>query len=497
MKLNLFDVPPGEVVGLKGKLLDRRMEMIEEVDQDGWHGEFYYSTTPDPVAVAWAEDFADLFKERDLPSNTNYYAAFLFSRGSSHFVLSYGKSHFYIRPFCNYDFGVELAKRIADESDVKQTASKRFQGTRKKDIRSFAANTRLDVESGESVDYIQAAVIDSKREAFGRAGKFGTSALLAPEIGSSDIGQFLTLLQAEMSLPARFKLPRTIVITDDVETDRYNNLLIDELSAPVGTTDFAQNSYDLYGVDFIFSNHGSFRLRCPGYPEAILDDLSMRELKEYIFTNNIARSDILRIKVVHEHEDRPKYSQEIKQELDYIADEDRVVLTHGRWMLFNQDYLEFLDEYLESIRVEEVEPEFAEISVTETVFNQSERLRELGYETADNNFAIFQTRSRTPIEAWDLKKGECVYAVKFGTAQKLGYVCDQASGVLELLRNRAGVKQVPKFRQYCLWLGYKSKANLEKVSQSGSIILKQKIEAWARKAHEVGVEPVIKISRRL
>jgi len=166
-------------------------------------------------------------------------------------------------------------------------------------------------------------------------------------------------------------------------------------------------------------------------------------------------------------------------------------------MLFNQDYLEFLDEYLESIRVEEVEPEFAEISVTETAFNRSERLRELGYEIADKNFSIFQTRSRTPIEAWDLKKGECVYAVKFGTAQKLGYVCDQASGVLELLRNRAGVKQVPKFRQYCLWLGYKSKANLEKVSQSGSIILKQKIEAWARKAHEVGVEPVIKISRRL
>jgi hypothetical protein len=40
----------------------------------------------------------------------------------------------------------------------------------------------------------------------------------------------------------------------------------------------------------------------------------------------------------------------------------------------------------------------------------------------------------------EFKRGTTVYAVKFGTAQELGYVRDQAINVLTLLRNKAGVR---------------------------------------------------------
>ena len=90
-----------------------------------------------------------------------------------------------------------------------------------------------------------------------------------------------------------------------------------------------------------------------------------------------------------------------------------------------------------------------------------------------------------------------MYAVKFGTAQKLGYVCDQATVLLELLKNHAGVAQIPDFDSYCLWLGYRGQNRIESIASTGSIVLKQKLEAWARKARELGIEPVIKISRKL
>jgi hypothetical protein len=44
------------------------------------------------------------------------------------------------------------------------------------------------------------------------------------------------------------------------------------------------------------------------------------------------------------------------------------------------------------------------------------------YEVADKNSSIFRTRKSTPVEAWDLKKRTRMYAVKFGTAEKLGHV---------------------------------------------------------------------------
>jgi uncharacterized protein (TIGR04141 family) len=422
---------------------------------------------------------------------------FLFTRAGVCFALSYGKSHFYLRPYGDYDFGVELAKRIANEFDIKQTASKRFQGKKKKDIRSYTSNTRLDVESGESVDYLQAAVISAHRSTYGKSGKFGTSALLSLDINSSTIGPFLTKLEGELTLPAKFKLPRTTVVKEESEIETLDQLLVDELTLPVGVTDFTHNSYDLYGVDFVFSNDGLFRLRCPGYEEVVFDDLSIEDLRDYIASNHVQRCDVLRIKVVHEQEGRSKFTRGIKEVLDFIVDEKRVMLTNGRWMRFNQDYLQFLDDYLDGIYVKETEPVFQQIGDTEPVFNRSDAIRTAGYEIADRDFSIFKTRSSTPIEAWDLKKDRCVYAVKFGTAQKLGYVCDQAIAILELLRNKAGVNQIPGFDQYCLWFGYQSIVSLDKITNSRSIILKQKIETWARKARELGIEPVLKISQKV
>ncbi len=136
MKINVFSIPSEEIARLKAKLSSTGMTVIKEVDQDDWHGELYYSTKPDPVDVPWADAFQDYFKDLGMPTNTSYFAAFLFTRADRCFALSYGKGHFYLRPYCDYDFGIELAKRIADESDIKQTASKRFQGKKKKDIRS-------------------------------------------------------------------------------------------------------------------------------------------------------------------------------------------------------------------------------------------------------------------------------------------------------------------------------------------------------------------------
>lgn len=497
MRLNIFRIPQAEVEALRIKLSTSRMEVIKEVDQDGWHGVFYYSSNPIPGDIPWVDTFRNYFDGYAIPQNINYYAVFLFEKGSTCYALSFGKAHFYLRPHSDYDFGIELAKRVADETDIKQTASKRFQGKKKKDIKSYASNTRLDVESGESVEFLQSSIVEQQQELFGKSGKFGNSALLTMDRIPSEIGDFLTKVEQQMALPARFKLPRTTIVTEQSEIDRYDQMLTDELMAPVGTTDFSQNSYDLYGIDFVFTNNGTFKVWCPGHDTVEYEDLKISNLKDYIRNNSVRPSDVLKIRVQHLQEGRPHFTNVIKECVDFIADADQVLLTGGKWMRFNQDYLDFLNEYLSTITVEETEAEFADIYETEPNFNASEAVLNAGYEVADKNFTIFRTLSSTPIEAWDLKKGLRVYAVKFDTPQKLNYVVDQSTAVLELLRNKANVNKVPEFKEYCLWLGYRAKNRLENINDTGSIILKQKIEAWARKCRELGIEPVIKISRKL
>lgn len=221
----------------------------------------------------------------------------------------------------------------------------------------------------------------------------------------------------------------------------------------------------------------------------------MKEVKEYIADKKIPREKVLALKVTHHREGDPDFTQTIKEAVDFICDEVRVVLRGGKWLKFNEDYLDALDAAIRRIAVEETEEDLVETSLTEGEFNNS--LSGHGYEVADKDFDILKTAGKAPSEAWDLQKGDTVYAVKFGTPQKLNYVVDQASSVLELIHNRAHLHDVPPFRRYCLWLGYRAKKRPESLANSGSIILKQKVEAWARQCEEIGFTPVLKLSRKL
>ena len=102
------------------------------------------------------------------------------------------------------------------------------------------------------------------------------------------------------------------------------------------------------------------------------------------------------------------------------------------------------------------------------------------------------------MEAWDSKKEDTVYAIKFGSTQKLGYVCDQANATLELITKKANIKKLDEdFKSYCLWIGVENKNIPEKLSAIKSIIFKQKIESWARKCSEFGITPKVKISKHI
>lgn len=185
MKLNIFRISTAKVGPLKARLVEAKLGVIKEVEHSDWQGSFYYSEEPAPTSIPWAKTYAGYFPDGARPTNRNYFAAFVFEKDDECFALSYGKSHFYIRSYCDHDFGTELAKRIADESDIRQTAGKRFAGKRTKNIKSYGPQTPLIVEGGGSVDFIQASIIEAVVD--------------------------------ELNRDIRFTLPRSVVVTGEDE----------------------------------------------------------------------------------------------------------------------------------------------------------------------------------------------------------------------------------------------------------------------------------------
>ncbi|WP_432941544.1 DUF6119 family protein [Kribbella sp. CA-253562] len=249
----------------------------------------------------------------------------------------------------------------------------------------------------------------------------------------------------------------------------------------------------------VFSGNERFALSCRGHKKQELGDqeLDLGVLRSYITAEGIKEDEILNIRIHVDNEGQKSYSKPLKEALDFIVDGENVMLSQGRWVRFNEDYVDQLNEYVDGIVVEETEPELQDIETDEGAFNTSATVGNLGYSVADKDFSKIKTKVSTPIEAWDLHKRDTVYAVKFGTAQKLGYVCDQAIAVLEIIRNNANVKKLDQdVKAYCLWLGFKLQQVPSRISESNSIILKQKIEAWARRCRELGIEPRVKLSLR-
>jgi uncharacterized protein (TIGR04141 family) len=499
MKINIFSVPDGNVSALKAKFDQVGLKAIHTATDGTWETVFYFSAEQTPAEIPWVSTFSEFFGDLQ-PENLIYFGSYVFERPSRCYVLTYGKAHFYVRPFCDHDFGIEVAKRIADEDDIKQKASKRFAGRRKKEIGSYTSNTRLDIESGESVDYLRAGILDSWRKDFGRTAKFGSSVLFNASIDKSGIGQLLDKVTVALASPPTFALPRTAEITDAAEVARYDAILLDAIVSDDRSTDFAHAGHEIVGVDFVFSGNEEYTLTATHHRPRILGeaDLDLGALRSYIKDEAIGRDEILGIRIKVDNEGQRAYSKTLKDSLDYIVDSENVMLSQGRWLRFNEDYVDQLNNSVDGIAIEPTEPELEEISTGEPAFNDSSDVAALGYMKADKDFSKIKTRASTPIEAWDLRRGDTVYAVKFATAQKLGYVCDQANAVLEIIRNNANVKKLdPGWRAYCLWLGFKTVTIPARMSEVNSIILKQKMDAWARGCRNLGIEPKLKFSRRV
>lgn len=500
MKLNIFRVAAEDIPSMLTRFGDVGLDLVHSSTDSGWQRRLYFSSDPDPAVPKWLEPLLPLFEEGERPETVSFYAAFVFTKASRCYVLSYGKSHFYIRPYADYDFGMDLGKRIANHKEARHLATRRYQGSRRKDIKSFTPGTRLDAESGESVEFLELAIADEVVSTFGKVGKFGTSAQLnVPKLAVSRLGSFFDAIDATLKQGELFKVPRTTIIKDQADVDAFNAQLISELRQPIGETSIASvagaETFDLWGVDFIFpSSVYSYELRGPGRNHERLDELTVGHLKHYISTRKLSDEEILRLRVRFHPDEGAEYTQSLLHVLDYVMGKN-LTLTQGRWMRFNQDYLDNLNGYLDDIEVEVAEETLATVSGKEGDFNASDAVAAEGYANGDKNFAILKTRASTPIEAYDLWRDDTLYAVKFGTSPKLGYTCDQMVNVLEILRNEADAKNnLPDFKRICLWFGYKGVNPLPRISKSSSIILKQKLDHWARATRGMGYTPVIKLS---
>ncbi len=508
-KFNIYKIIKSKQSDLITKLESVGLSQAGLKEIDEFKLTFYISKEPEDINIWWTDLYEYYLSELDgTPKNKAHFGILIISNEELCYAISLGKTHFYLKEFCETDFGISLAQRIVDETQLKLKNSKLFGGKRNKSIVSYQENSELEYDSGESIQYIKAKTVD--KATWGESASFGHSAQLFPDITPDELPNLIVQIESELKTDPKFILPRAIAVDDAEDIQRLDTKLVNAIRDTSDTTLSAEEAA-VSGVDFIFLDESSYRFSLKGFTRQDIDgELSIQALQNYVRENNIRLEEkINNIKVNVLSEIRKSYSKPIKHFLDFV-DDDRHFLLDGKWHQFNQDYINYLKEQVDKRIVledgsdnnliysdftnwrDQLPVDEQSKAYPENYFNQMREHE--GYTNFDRNISTLQTYR---IEKMDLWKDDTLFFVKIGTAQKLSYVIDQANATIRILQNRADSiiidETVIKPRRICLWLLLDRQGSVERISDINSLIFLIKLSEWQRSCINAGFEPVVKI----
>jgi uncharacterized protein (TIGR04141 family) len=493
-KFNLYKINPNQRNELVKKLQSVGLSKVGSKNIDGFSLDFYFSEEPEAVNIWWTAIYKDFFGTTEKPKNKIYFATLLIYNSQTIYAISLGKSHFYLKHFCDGDFGLNLAERIADDINPKIKNSKFYKSRKNKIITTYQEGSGIDFDSGESLHYLRAKTLD--KDNWGKTASFGHSAQFSIEIKPEELPDFIKKIEETLKQNSRIKLPKVILVQDEETQSKLDNLLVKVLAGSSQSSTVQESDITLSGVDFIFSDQYEYSFYVRGYRDSYTDkgEITLDRLRQFITEKNInLETQLNDVKIKVHNEFGRDFSVPLKETLDFVEEKERYCLIDGKWYQFNQSYLDFLKEEVDSINFK-VQEDVSD--KTEQEFNQRK-----GREGFVNCDRLNETLCKKyKVEKVDLYKDKILHFVKFGTPQKMNYAVDQAINTVKLLQNNQSKIQINDEEQVieniCLWIVFDRKQKFSKLSELNSLIFHMKLADWKRLVQNARYKPMIYVSYR-
>jgi len=495
IRYNLYRLRKESEDELIKKLESVNLKLVGAKVVDGFKLNFYFSQQPDIVGIWWADTYKNFFEDIEAPQNQIYFAVLLISTDKLLYAISLGKSHFYLKPFCDSDFGLDLAQRIADNGDVRIKMSKLYKTAKSKIITTFQKGSPLDYDSGESMHYLKLKTLDEKN--WGRVAEFGGSVQLSLPLMPSQLPTLINRVEQELAKPPLFEIPKVEVVLDENIKKSLDRKLAETLLGRVEYPSVNVEEFSVSGVDFIFSdrNYYSFFCRKHSGDKEEVGELTIEKLVEFAKSRQVdLATGINDILVYCENEHGKRHSKPLKCYLDYI-DEDQYCLIDGKWCRFNASYVKYLESEVDSLLPCYNPLHDISSGIDEDSFNSQREMSD-GFVNLHKIKEMIDGKYR--VELADLYSNETLFFVKIGSPQKMAYVVDQSMITLAIVQNNAGsvtVSGIAKsVKVFSLWMILDRKTKINKLSEINSIILHMKLVNWKKAVTNAGYKAEVKIN---
>lgn len=516
----------------KMALLEKKMQEINLIKQksqmhNGYKLTFYFSEDLKGNSIWWYKTYFDFFKDGiKEPTNRFYYGLLLIEKSTNHkYIVSLGKSHFYLNKIIESDFGINVAMHIAQEDSFLMKKSRFFFGAKKNEITSYVKFEKNNYVAGESVDHLKAKAVNE--DLWGNKNIiFADSIQMDLNLPPSKLVDVIENIESSLKDKEIISLPKMEKENDNSIIKILDTILSEKLmkkNSSINISDF-----EIFGVEICFSflnydyeiYYWNNLKRKKENIEKLGSIIDIKSISTY-FSKLPTEFDINNVKIRFLLNESGRFTRSIKEILDIHISlyEKEFALRNGEWFLFNQVFIDYLKKYLEKIPFKRKE-DFVEskyllwkknkekkisndqaknkLTYPEYYFNEMQ-VKENGYELMDRECESIKSLKGNAreyrVEIADLYLDETVFAVKIGESDKakLIYNIEQAKDSIILLKNKT-IKTNKLIKKSCLWFVLNKK--ITKITDINSVQFLLSIESWRQTMLNNNIETEIYYSFR-
>lgn len=463
--------------------------------------------------------------------------------GKQTYAVTFGSSFFRIDKFCDRDFGFNFARRM-EYTNVKTTTLTAPNLKRNKTVNTYINYNDLDFNSGESFSKLKVnAKIEEDFNLFKPAMEIGNSIRFNIENETIDgILDVILYVEDILRIPfeeAKYKIPLFQLVKDDNLLDTLNQnvdqLLVNTLVEGQETDMFSIPELQIVGASEVFNhNDDEFELKYLRSDPKKITHLTESTIKIFCEENSINSIEkIDKIQLVRYKDGESVAKLRLKDIIEYTNDDHKCILCGGKWYMFNQDYLTYLNDSIKEIKTNynesydflnaehnqfldqqyNIEKDNAEydgksqdsinLSIKKKYY--AERWFNMKREL-DGGFTNHDREGTTAgFEKMDLYEIETktMFAVKKGKASSdLCYAVDQSLTALKKLKH-GEITDMPSISKVGLWFILERAGHLptdenNKVDLTAldMLMLKNRIDQWKKEVRLAGYKPIIYINYR-
>lgn len=447
------------------------------------------------------------------------------------FAVTYGASYFLTDKYCDKDFGFNFARRIPFR-EVKTTTLTTPNSNRNKMVNTYINYNEIEFDSGES--YAKLKAIADLPESF---------SLFKPtlEIGSSikfttdedSLERLANIIKFAVETIKNEKEKYKIPVFSKVNDAEYRDLLDNKMRTNIkSNSEIVVSELDVIGATEIFNHNDSEYIIKKGRKEKRIFSLNADVLKEFCVENSLVYSEVLLdINVQILVDGQTVSTKKVMDIIDYTDDEERCLLSNGKWYHFNDDYITYLessiaeldayynpkydfskqmvDDYIDLVfsiekdneeykdkKDESIKSSLSKKYYSERVFNLLME-RDYGFKNYDRKYRWFGGHE---IEIMDLYKDNRMFAVKIGNSSaKLCFAIDQSINSMKMYKHKT-MSDLPEIDTVGIWLILDRKNHIEDeegkpdINNLEMLMLKNRLDQWKKEVRLMGYKPIVYVN---